>query len=233
MTPMLPLEIPDEPRHVEAHGIAADRTSWRRELGPGFAVGNDGSHLVVICGEADAGATLALARAHPQHTFLVAADDLAATLRGAGRGVVRAILHTLPDPSRLPDLEGAAPLASDVPLAHLPDELGEELGAARARGTVWAAWVDGVPVSFAYAPWRSTRWFDVSVDTLASVRQLGLGTIVAGAMIRDERASGREPVWGADEGNTASLRLARRLGFTAIDELWIAPPESSPEAGPG
>jgi hypothetical protein len=219
-----PLDLPDEPRYVEAHGIAADPASWRRELGPGFAVGSDRARLVVACGEADAAATLQLARAYPRHTFLAATDDLAATLRGAGRDVERAILHTLADPARLPDLDGAAALAPEASLAHLPEELADELGTARAHGTVWAAWVDGRPVSFAYAPWRSARWFDVSVDTLAPARQLGLGTIVAAAMIRDERARGREPVWGADEHNVASLRLARRLGFRAADELWVAPP---------
>jgi GNAT superfamily N-acetyltransferase len=220
----LPLELPDEPRYVEAHGIARDPASWRRELGPGFAVGSDRARLVVVCNEADPGATLRLAHEYPQHAFLVATDDLAATLRGAGRGVARAILHTLPDPAGLPDWEGAAALPADAPLAHLPEELAEELRAALPHGPVWAAWVDGAPVSFAYAPWRSRRWFDVSVDTLPQARQLGLGTIVAAAMIRDERARGREPVWGADEHNLPSLRLARRLGFRAVDELWIAPP---------
>jgi hypothetical protein len=219
-----PLDLPDEPRYVEAHGIAADPASWRRELGPGFAVGSDRARLIVVCGEADAGATLRLARAHPQHTFLVTNDDLAATLRGAGRGVLRAILHTLRDPARLPDPDGAVALAADAPLAHVPEALRDELRTALAYGEVWAAWVDHAPVSFAYAPWRSPRWFDVSVDTLASARQLGLGTIVAAAMIRGERGRGREPVWGADENNLPSLRLARRLGFRAIDELWVAPP---------
>ena len=85
--------------------------------------------------------------------------------------------------------------------------------------------VDDEPVSFAYAPWRSARWFDVSVDTLPGARQLGLATIVAAAMIHDERAQGREPVWGADEGNHASLRLAARLGFVAMDEIFVAPPQ--------
>ncbi len=221
---MTPLDLPDEPRYVEAHGIASDPASWRRELGPGFAVGSDRARLIVVCGEADAGATLALARAHPQHTLLVVTDDLAAALRGADRGVVRAILHTLPDPSRLPDAHGAAALPPAASLAHLPEALADELRTAFAGGPVWAAWVDGAPVSFAYAPWRSARWFDVSVDTVASARQLGLGTIVAAAMIRGERARGREPVWGADEHNAASLGLARRLGFRAADELWVAPP---------
>lgn len=221
---MTPLDLPDEPRYVEAHGIASDPESWRRELGPGFAVGSDRARLIVACGEADASETLALARAHPQHTFLVVTDDLAATLRGAGRGVVRAILHTLPDPARLPDPDGATLLSPGASLAHLPEALADELRAALAHGPVWAAWVDGAPVSFAYAPWRSARWFDVSVDTIASARQLGLGTLVAAAMIRGERARGREPVWGADEHNAASVGLARRLGFRAADELWVAPP---------
>jgi hypothetical protein len=217
-------DLPDEPRYVEAHGIASDPASWRHELGPGFALGSDRARLIVVCGEADPSATLGLARARPGHTFLVTTDDLAATLRGAGRGVLRAILHTLPDPARLPDLEGAAPLPADASLAHLPEPLREELEAARPLGSIWAAWVDGAPVSFAYAPWRSARWFDVSVDTLATARQLGLGTLVAAAMIRGERARGREAVWGADEHNLPSLRLARRLGFRAVDELWVAPP---------
>lgn len=59
---------------------------------------------------------------------------------------------------------------------------------------------------------------------LPGARQLGLGTIVAAAMIRDELARGHAPVWGADEDNIGSLRLAARLGFVAIDEIWIAPP---------
>jgi hypothetical protein len=40
-------------------------------------------------------------------------------------------------------------------------------------------------------------------------------------MIRAERALGREPVWGAADGNHASLRLAARLGFVAVDALWV------------
>ena len=43
-------------------------------------------------------------------------------------------------------------------------------------------------------------------------------------MIREERARGAEPVWGADEENHASLRLAARLGFVAVDEIWVCAP---------
>jgi predicted GNAT family acetyltransferase len=120
----------------------------------------------------------------------------------------------------VPDLEGAVPLPADAPL---PPALADELAWARTRGTVWTAYVDGEPASFAYAPWHSPTYFDVSVDTLPGARQLGLATLVASAMIRDERTRGRQPVWGADEGNAASLALAKRLGFVPVDEIWVAP----------
>jgi hypothetical protein len=222
---MTPLELPDEPRWVEAHGIAADPAGWRRSLGDGFAVGHDAARLVVVASDADDDAVIALARELTTHALLVADDDLAAALRSADRTSARAILHTLPEPDALLELDGAIRLPLDAELAHLPAPLADELRWARSRSkSIWTAYVDGAPVAFAYAPWRSTRWFDVSVDTLPSARQLGLATIVATAMIHDERAAGREPVWSADEANAPSLRLAAKLGFVAVDEIWIAPP---------
>ncbi|MBA3820290.1 MAG: GNAT family N-acetyltransferase [Deltaproteobacteria bacterium] len=165
----------------------------------------------------------ALARELTAHTLLVATEPLRAALDTSGRRALRARLHTLPEPAALPELEGATLLAPDVSLAHVPADLADELAFARTLGPIWTVFVDGEPVSFAYAPWRSARWFDVSVDTLPSARQLGLGAIVASTMIHAERTAGREPVWGADEHNLASLRLAHRLGFEPVSELFIAP----------
>ncbi|MGE5180510.1 MAG: GNAT family N-acetyltransferase [Acidobacteriota bacterium] len=216
---MTPLDLPDVPRWVEAHGIAGDPEGWR----DGAVVGHDRARLIVVAGDADPAAIARLAgeRAHHTILFAIEREDVAAALRAAGRTTERAILHTLADAATLPDGEGAVPL-DDGALGHLPTPLAEELAWGREHGPVWAAWLDGTPVSFAYAPWRSARWFDVSVDTLADARQLGLATIVAAAMIRDERTRGREPVWGADENNLASRRLAKRLGFEPIDEIGVA-----------
>jgi len=212
------IELPDVPRWVEAHGIANDPAGWRQDLAGGFALGHDAARLIVVAGDVTPEAVAPLA-AKP-HVILVEREDLALALALGRRRVERAILHTLPDLDALPDLEGAAPFGDqDAPAA-----LKDELAWARTRGTIWAAWVDGEPVSFAYAPWRSATLFDVSVDTLPGARQLGLATVVAAAMIRDERAHGREPVWGADEANVASLRLAKRLGFEAVDEIWVCAP---------
>ena len=216
-----PLDLPDIPRWIEAHGMAADPASWRRELGAGFAVGSDAARLVVVAGDADAAAVTGLAADVAGYTMLFEIER-AGLAAASGRQVVRALLHTLRDADALPQLEGAVPLAPEASLAHVPEALASELEAARAHRTVWTVFLDGAPVSFAYAPWRSARWFDVSIDTLAQARQLGLGRIVATALIRDERAQGREPVWGADEANAPSLRLAKRLGFVAVDEIWVA-----------
>ena len=214
--------LPDEPRWIEAHGIASDPAGWNRPVGSGFALGHDRARLIVVAGEAEPGEVARLAAAHPQHTLLFAIEreDLAVAMRSARRAVARAILHTLADPAELPDLEGAMPLPAGASLAHVPAGLADELAGARA--TVWTTIVDNKPVAFAYAPWRSAKWFDISVDTLPGSRQLGLGSVVASAMIRDEMEQGRQPVWGADENNAASLRLAKRLGFAPVDEIWVA-----------
>lgn len=215
------LDVPDLPRWIEAHGIAADPASWERALGDGRAVVSDTARLAVLLGDADPAAVATLAREIASYTMLCAIErpDLAAA---TGREVVRALLYTLPDPDALPILEGAQRLPDDVELGHLPAPLADELGLVRQRRPIWTAFLDGEPVAFAYAPWRSGRWFDVSIDTLPGARQLGLGRLVAAAMIRGERALGREPVWGADEGNLASQRLAQSLGFAKVDELWVA-----------
>lgn len=209
------LELPDTPRWVEAHGIAADPASWRRELAGGFAVGNDRARLIVLAGAVERAAVDALADEHPAHAILV----------GDGLGGARAVLHTMPEPDALVELEGAVLLDPAAPLDHLAPELVEELRGALAIGErVWCAWVDELPVAFAYAPWRSDTWFDVSVDVHPGARQLGLGTLVATALVVDERARGRDAVWGAGEDNHASLALAAKLGFVAVDEVWVIAP---------
>jgi hypothetical protein len=211
--------VPDEPRWVEARAMLLAGAP-AVEVPGGWLVHDAGAQLTVVLGDADAGEVV---RRLGGGTVLCARerDDLVRALRLAAFAVEHATLHTLPDPATLGDDDGIEPLdPRTTDLGHLPPALADEL--RRATSPVHAAWVDGRPVGFAYAPWRTERWFDVSVDTLAGARQLGLATRTASAMIRAERALGREPVWGAADSNAASLRLAARLGFVAIDGIVVA-----------
>lgn len=150
-----------------------------------------------------------------------------------------AILHVLP--GRMPWEDDEDPGArvftkANAPsLDHVPEDLRIELrdalqGRTTARyvpgeipaSTIVAAtgpvpmaavWSGPRPVAFCYPVWQTERWWDVSIDTLEPWRRQGLGARAARALIRHLRASGRAPVWGALDTNTASRALAARLGF--------------------
>lgn len=214
------IEVPDEPRWVEARAMLLSGAPVT-PAGQGWVVRSDAEQLMVAIGDVDVADVVRIAA---RGTLLCAIerDDLAKAMEARGWMVERAILHTLPDPGALPDDDGVALLDPAADLAHLPAELANELRQAQRSGRpVHAVRVDGLPVSFAYAPWRTERWFDVAVDTAPGARQLGLATHAAAAMIRAESAGGREPVWGAAESNLASLRLAARLGFVEVDAIWL------------
>jgi hypothetical protein len=216
---------PDHPRWVEARALLLAGAPVH-VAGGGFVVESAAAQLCVVLGDAPTDAVLPIVAGR---TVLAAIEreDLAGALAARGFAVERALLHTLPDPDGLPDDDGIEVLPANADLAHLPAALADELRQAHAQARpIHAAWVDGLPASFAYAPWRTERWFDVSVDTVREARQLGLASRTAAAMIRAERALGREPVWGAAESNAASLGLAARLGFVEADALWLATPRT-------
>lgn len=236
---LLGLPLPDEPRWVEAHGLCGEADSWVRRWAGGALVGNDRAALAVAVGEVS-GAALERALAawrevvaeRPRLTLLCASEEAARRFAAAAPGhrVHAAQLHVLAEPLEPAPLEVAL-LAPGDSLEHLPPALRAELttalggpSAGGAPGRVWAVWVEGRPVSFAFASWRSPRWFDVSVETLPGFRQLGLGEMVARALILDEAAAGRAPVWGALDDNFASRRLAARLGFAPAGALWVVAP---------
>ena len=48
-------------------------------------------------------------------------------------------------------------------------------------------------------------------------------------LIERMRERGKEPVWGAEDTNVASLRLAAKMGFVPVDRLVLfAPPDQLP-----
>ena len=154
-------------------------------------------------------------------------EDAREAVAGAlpGWHAQRALIHTL---SGAPAHRGAVRadvrlLEADheVSLAHLPAELRDEFARARRHPPLVAAFVDGRPVSFAYVPWQTETLCDLSIDTAPGYRRRGLAAAVAARLVEEVRRLGKEPVWGALADNTASLALARRLGFMPVDGLAV------------
>jgi hypothetical protein len=165
-----------------------------------------------------------LEKAPAVRELLVMRDAFAAVQAGlSGWTCEEAVIHALPEP--VPDWPLPGPgvtfLEPQTPLHHLPGELAGEIAAARAGGPVAAAWCDAQPVSFCYAGSVTETLWDVSIDTLPAYRRRGFAQSAVHLMAAFHRESARLPVWGAVIGNLASLQLASRLGFVAVDTLYV------------
>jgi GNAT superfamily N-acetyltransferase len=106
-------------------------------------------------------------------------------------------------------------------LGHLLDLLRAEIQTALGFTHVAAAFVGGIPVAFCYAGYETDRLWDVSIDTLEAYRGRGLARDCCAYLIGHMARHGRDPVWGALEGNAASRGLAASLGFEPVDELAL------------
>jgi RimJ/RimL family protein N-acetyltransferase len=82
-----------------------------------------------------------------------------------------------------------------------------------ASGTGWGAFAGPLLVAVACPFFVGTVYEDLGVATEPAFRGLGLSTACAGALARDVRRRGRIPSWTTSPDNTASLRVAAKLGF--------------------
>lgn len=214
--------VPDEPRTVEARGMLMDGRGHVAGSAAGFVVHCDDERLAVSVGQPDESLVASVAsRASAGWVWLAAPDDRERherLLRGWRAEI--AIVHA-PSRAFAAPPQGVRRLAADDPMHHVPEDLRDELEAARRRSIVFATFVGRIPVAFAYAPWATERWFDVSVDTLPPWRRRGYAGACALALFAAEAGADRRPVWAAVESNVPSLAVARRLGFVAVDRLVV------------
>jgi RimJ/RimL family protein N-acetyltransferase len=133
-------------------------------------------------------------------------------------------LHTLTDPRKLPKVvSGKVRLLSADEIGsfkHLPPELQAELAIASDSCSIAATIADSVPVSFCYAVETETLW-DISIDTLAEHRNRGYAALCVAYMVEYMHQKGKQPVWGAEEANLPSIKLAAKLGFIPVDRLIL------------
>jgi hypothetical protein len=135
-----------------------------------------------------------------------------------------AVVQVHPAPGTLPKAVHETrflTLEDVVTLGELPDSLGIQLERALTRGPVAAAFEAGRPVAFCHAAYRTETWFDLSIDTLEGYRRRGFATSAAAYLIHQQLAQGRKPVWGALDADTASMSMAKKYGFRAVDRMMM------------
>jgi hypothetical protein len=228
--------LPDLPRWVETRGMLQ---SGRCEVvgAPGpepgdFLVRGTDFGLFCVAGEPalEPLAESLERRAGRAVLCLPAAAGRVAAAVPRGWKPARVIVHALDGGGPAAPSETSAVMLSPrdaASLGHLPGPLREELETALGSSHVAAMHEDGLPVSFAYASYETETLWDLSIDTLEGHRGRGLACACCEFLIAHMSRHGKEPVWGAVESNLASLRLAARLGFRAVDELVVFGPESA------
>jgi RimJ/RimL family protein N-acetyltransferase len=91
-------------------------------------------------------------------------------------------------------------------------------------GYGWGAFVAGRLVSVACTFFVGEHYEDVGVVTEPGFRGQGLSLACAGSLCLDIQARGRRASWGTSPDNTASYRVAEKLGFQLRrhDFLYVA-----------
>lgn len=86
-------------------------------------------------------------------------------------------------------------------------------------GTGFAAIADDRPVALAFSSFVTTQQLELGIETLREYRGKAFATSACAALINYCFEKHLEPVWACRLENTASHRLAKRLGFVPIRHL--------------
>lgn len=219
--------LPDEPRFVEPRALLLSGTCDLAGTRDGFLLVSRILPIGAWVGAVEPHTARDALASVPSGFELVVQDEDVDDARAAlpGWAAVRAILHVQPDAHDEPE-EGAA-RGVDVRVVAPPDA-----ASVLALPEEWRVWaIASEALSLVRAGGRvvtlchtlavtETLW-DVRVDTLAGHRRKGYARVAYLALSAYMRALGRRAVWGAHEGNTASLSLARSLGFRPVQTLWV------------
>ena len=84
------------------------------------------------------------------------------------------------------------------------------------NGIAAGAVVDGNIVAIAHTYAETDLHADIGVSTVEQWRGKGFATAAAFLVAREIQTKGKVPAWSCGEDNTASLRVAQKLGFTEV-----------------
>jgi RimJ/RimL family protein N-acetyltransferase len=135
--------------------------------------------------------------------------------------------HAIPSPYDRPDHDIVIRFVSGGELTTIEGaspETTAEIQRAALVGKLAATFVDGKPVSFCDAATETETLWDIGIDTLEEHRRQGYAALSVAYMIDQMGRRRKRPVWGAEESNVASMRLAAKLGFTPVDRVIVLNP---------
>jgi GNAT superfamily N-acetyltransferase len=95
------------------------------------------------------------------------------------------------------------------------------------NGIAVGAVVDGNIVAIAHTYAETGLHADIGVSTVEQWRGKGFATAAASLVAREIQAKGKVPAWSCGEDNTASLRVAQKLGFTEVGRRTYVIPISN------
>jgi GNAT superfamily N-acetyltransferase len=221
--------LPDVPRWIQTRSLLRSAQGELRMSagGEGAVVIQRDPPLATLVGSADAALLRdTVAGVSDDFELLVQLTELDG-VRSALRDweVALAVLHVpgRPFPATWQADSGVETSAPPDPrrLAELPRDIRRFVGVASAMAV---RLVDGRVAAVCAAESVTESLWDVSVDTLEGHRRRGHATACFQALAAHMAAQGRQPVWGAEEANVASKRLAAKLGFRAVDRLAVVSP---------
>jgi RimJ/RimL family protein N-acetyltransferase len=241
--------LPDIPRWVETRSPLLHRDCELMGLSEKpltFVVVDKGGAIATVVGTPPAEAIWEAVKVMGPEGHLLGQNDNREHIESAlpGWQGETAILHLLADESALqkaagdrgnPDpivqaMHGEGPdpsvkVITNVVLAQmqeLPDALRAELNRALLRWLVVAAYTPSdEPASLCYAGAPTESLWSIAIETLEPYRRRGYATQAVRYLVDLMWERRKRPIWAALESNTASLALAKKLGFRQVDTLVL------------
>jgi RimJ/RimL family protein N-acetyltransferase len=192
--------LPDVPRWLETRWLLRTPRTRLVADADGHVAVNRAEAMGAVVGRPGADVLRRALRGAPRDTEVLVQDDAADEAGAAlpGWRVVGATLHRLSAPVEAPAAPDAV-VATALALSLAGDEVAAVCTAGAVTETLW----------------------DVGIDTIAGHRRRGHATAAFRALAGHLAARGLQPVWGAEDDNAASLRLAAKLGFQPAGHLAV------------
>ncbi len=224
-------KLPDIPRWIDARSLLlsgrCEIYGFHNNRSLNFALRNCDFPLICVVGEPSQSAIQQAISAAGTSAEILATPENCHHINSILRNwqKERAILHNLKQPiDSVERIKQDVKFVSEDELLSLrtqDPELANELLKALSYAPIAAALYKNQPVSFCYAAEETETLWDISIDTLKKFQRKGFAQKCLKFMLRYMLKKGKQPVWGAVESNLTSLRLAEKLGFEVMDELYL------------